>query len=259
MLIDTHCHLDFPDFDTDRDAVIERALEAGVGAIIVPSVTVDNVQRVLDLCAASSRFYPALGLHPCFSHDPESALTALEQALQAHRQEVVAVGEIGLDFRSGQPDVRQQESLLVAQLQLAKAHDLPVLLHAVRSHDAVLKQLRRAELPRAGIVHAFSGSEQQAREYARLGFKLGFGGACTHDRARKLQRLATELPLEWLVLETDAPDMPLQGHQGERNEPGQVAVVAAHLAALRGISLEELLTRTCANAAQVLGLDPGQS
>lgn len=166
----------------------------------------------------------------------------------------MAVGEIGLDFRPGQAEAAQQEQLLEAQLKLAKAHDLPVLLHAVKAHDQVLKLLRRQNLPRAGIVHAFSGSEQQAREYAKLGFKLGFGGAMTHERAHKLHRLVAELPLEWLVLETDAPDMPLSGHQGERNEPSRVAEVARLIAELRGISVEEVKAVTHATAVSLLKL-----
>jgi TatD DNase family protein len=254
LLIDTICHLDFTDFDPDRAAVIERARVAGVAQIVVPSITVDNFERVLDLCASDPSLYPALGLHPCFSHDIEHDLERLDAMLSLAAGAVVAVGEIGLDFRPGQAEAAQQEQLLEAQLKLAKAHDLPVLLHAVKAHDQVLKLLRRHNLPRAGIVHAFSGSEQQAREYAKLGFKLGFGGAMTHERAHKLHRLVAELPLEWLVLETDAPDMPLSGHQGERNEPSRVAEVARLIAELRGISVEEVKAVTHATAVSLLQL-----
>lgn len=259
MLIDTICHLDFANFDPDRAAVIECAHVAGVEQIVVPSITVNNFEQVLDLCASDPSLYPALGLHPCFSHDIEHDLARLDEMLSLAAGAVVAVGEIGLDFRpeqlrSGQEGAAQQEQLLEAQLKLAKAHDLPVLLHAVKAHDRVLKLLRRQHLPRAGIVHAFSGSEQQAREYAKLGFKLGFGGAVTYERARKLRRLAAELPLEWLVLETDAPDMPLQGHRGKRNEPCRVAEVAAFIAQLRGMDDAEVSAVTTATASGLLRL-----
>lgn len=252
MLIDTHCHLDFPDFSVDRAAVIERARSEGVEQIVVPSVTVDNFQSVLDVCAGAPALFPALGLHPCFTHEPAAAIEQLAQMLTSHQP--VAVGEIGLDFRPGQASAEMQVPLFEQQLALARAQDLPVLLHVVKAHDEVLKRLRQCQLPRGGIVHAFSGSEQQAREYAKLGFKLGFGGAFTHARARKLQRLAAELPLEWLVLETDAPDMPLAGYQGERNEPARVAEVAQQLASLRGVSLAQVAEQTCANARQILHL-----
>lgn len=253
MLIDTHCHLDFPDFEADRAAVIARARFAGVEQIVVPAITVDNFQRVIDLCASSSCFHPALGLHPCFSHDTDAALNTLAQALEVHQ--VVAIGEIGLDFRPGQRAPEMQLPLFEQQLKLACQHELPVLLHVVKAHDQVLKRLRHYRLLRGGIVHAFSGSEQQAKEYAKLGFKLGVGGAISYERAHKLRRLAAELPLEWLLLETDAPDMPLNGHQGERNEPAQAARVAELLAELRGISLAQVAEQTCANARALLALD----
>lgn len=252
MLIDTHCHLDFPDFDADRAAVIARAQAAGVDQIVVPAITVDNFQRVLNLAASSPRFHPALGLHPCFPHGPDADLAALAQTLQDHQ--VVAVGEVGVDFRPGQAAAEVQLPLLEQQLQLARQHELPVLLHVVRAHDQVLKLLRRYQLPRAGIVHAFSGSEQQAREYAKLGFKLGFGGAISYGRAQKLRRLAAELPLEWLVLETDAPDMPLEQHRGQPNEPARVAEVAGLIAQLRKQSLEQIAEVTTATAQQLLRL-----
>jgi TatD DNase family protein len=257
MLIDTHCHLDFPDFDPDRAAVLRRARLVGVEQIVVPSITVDNFERVLELCATDSRLYPALGLHPCFSHDPVSDLERLDKALSQTKGQVVAIGEIGLDFRpeyASPEQLRVQEQLFKTQLQLAKVHELPVLIHAVKAHDQVLKWLRQYQLPRAGIIHAFSGSEQQAREYAKLGFKLGFGGAVTYERAHKLRRLAAELPLEWLVLETDAPDMPLQQYLGQPNEPARVAEVAALIAELRNESVEHIAAVTTATAEQLLGL-----
>ncbi|MBV0932485.1 TatD family hydrolase [Marinobacterium sp. A346] len=252
MLIDTHCHLDFPDLMANLDAVKARAQAAGVGQIVVPSIAVDNFQRVLNLCATVPGLHPALGLHPCFSHDVTAALAQLAQVL--NETEVVALGEIGLDFRPGQAAPAVQLPLFEQQLQLARQHDLPVLLHVVKAHDQVLKRLRQVHLPRGGIVHAFSGSEQQARAYAGLGFKLGFGGALSHARARKLRRLATALPLEWLVLETDAPDMPLAGYPDQPNEPSRVAEVAALIAQWRGLSQEAVAEATSRTAQQLLRL-----
>ncbi len=252
MLIDTHCHLDFAEFDADREAVIARARSAGVEQIVVPAITVDNFQRVIDLCASSPCFYPALGLHPCFPHDTDAALNTLAKVLAVNK--VVAIGEIGLDYRPGQAEAEVQLQLLELQLRLAQQHELPVLLHVVRAHDQVLKLLRRFQLPRGGIVHAFSGSAQQAREYAKLGFKLGFGGAISYERAHKLRRLAAELPLEWLVLETDAPDMPLAQYRGHPNEPSRVAEVAQLIAGLRGQSVAEIAEVTTATAQQQLRL-----
>lgn len=253
MLIDSHCHLDFPAFAADRAAVIDAAHAAGVEQMVVPAVTVANFSQVLDLCTATPGLYPALGLHPCFSHAFDADLERLEQALSGFREQVVAVGEIGMDLRPAQAPVEMQSRLLEAQLQLAKAHDLPVLLHVVRAHDQVLKLLRRHDLPRAGIVHAFSGSEQQARIYAQLGFKLGFGGAMTHARAHKLHRLAASLPLEWLVLETDAPDMPLAGGPTP-NQPAQLCRIAEWLAQLRHCSVAEIAAVTSATTRELLHL-----
>ncbi|MBA4502824.1 TatD family hydrolase [Marinobacterium marinum] len=254
MLIDTHCHLDFPVFAADRPGVLARARLAGVQRMVVPAVDVDNFQSVLALCAEASDLYPALGLHPCFSHDAEPDLATLTAALVAHP--VVAIGEAGLDYRPGQMAADRQRALLERQLQLACRHELPLLLHVVKAHDQVLALLRRYRPERGGIIHAFSGSEQQARAYATLGFKLGIGGIITHTRARKQRRLAAELPLEWLVLETDAPDMPLADYRDLPNEPARVAEVAAVLAELRGLSVAEVIRVTGSTAQQLLRLPP---
>ncbi|WP_151704039.1 TatD family hydrolase [Nitrincola alkalilacustris] len=254
-LIDTHCHLDFPEFDSWREQAIAAAREVGIETIIVPGVTVEHFERVLSL----SREYPdlikpALGLHPCFmAQHQECDTDSLEQYLQA-TSGVVAVGEIGLDFFIQDAQPERQIDLFRLQLLLAQRHDLPVLLHVRKAHDEVLKQLRRIPLKRGGIVHAFSGSQQQARQYAELGFRLGFGGAMTYDRATKLRRLASELPLEWLVLETDAPDMPLEGFRGQPNFPAQVARVAALMAELRQCEMDLISCVTSQTAKSLLRL-----
>ncbi|TCK06921.1 TatD family hydrolase [Marinobacterium mangrovicola] len=258
MLIDSHCHLDFPVFDSCREQVVERARHAGLGAIVVPGVTSEHWQRCLALCA--SRFegvslYPALGLHPCFmDQHVKDDIQRLDEEVTRHREALVAIGEIGLDFQIEGFDPESQTELLVAQLKIAKSADLPVLLHVRKAHDQVLKQLRRFALPRAGIVHAFSGSEQQAQEYVKLGFKLGFGGAISFSRATKLRRLAAELPLSSIVLETDAPDMALSDWRDQPNEPVRVVDVAGIIAQLRESSVEEVARTTSRTVKELLDL-----
>ncbi|WP_409525018.1 TatD family hydrolase [Nitrincola sp. MINF-07-Sa-05] len=254
-LIDTHCHLDFPEFDSWREQAITAARDAGLDTIIVPGVSAQYFERVLAL----SRHYPdfikpALGLHPCFmAQHQESDLEQLEQHLET-TPGVIAVGEIGLDFFIQDAQPERQIELFRLQLLLAQRHELPVLLHVRKAHDEVLKQLRRIPLKRGGIVHAFSGSQQQARQYVELGFRLGFGGAMTYARATKLRRLASELPLEWLVLETDAPDMPLDGYRDQPNFPAQVARVAALLAELRQCEVGLISCVTSQTARSLLRL-----
>ncbi|SEG60934.1 TatD family hydrolase [Marinobacterium lutimaris] len=258
MLIDSHCHLDFPVFDARREQVVESARQAGIGAIVVPGVTAEHWQRCLDLSTRGAEgvsLYPALGLHPCFmdQHRPVD-IERLASEVESHREALVAIGEIGLDFQIDGFDPEAQTELLVAQLKIAKAANLPVLLHVRKAHDQMLKQLRRFALPRAGIVHAFSGSEQQAQEYLKLGFKLGFGGAISYSRATKLRRLAAELPLTSIVLETDAPDMALSDWRDAPNEPMRVADVAGIIAQLRGISVEEVAETTSRTVLELLEL-----
>jgi len=277
MWLDTHCHLDAPEFDADRAAVIQRARDAGVGLIVVPAVSPSTFATARAAAMQCGGAY-ALGIHPLYVRGtPEQeALASLAQALQAWRDDprLVAVGEIGLDYFV--PDLQDegskalQERLYAAQLDLAVAHGLPVILHVRRSADSLLKHLRRlrdAGRPVCGgIAHAFNGSEQQAQAFLDLGFKLGFGGAMTFERALQIRRLAASLPDDAIVLETDAPDIPphwlyqtaearAQG-QRSRNEPAQLPRIALTLAALRGWTPEQTQARTTANALQAL---PGLS
>jgi TatD DNase family protein len=260
MLIDTHCHLDAAEYDSDRDAVAQRALDAGVERIIVPSVAAFNFQATVDC-----RRYPgveiALGMHPMYVHvHKEEHLAQLEEAIRVHRP--VAIGEIGLDrFQSCidrpgvlEHDLTMQEFYFSEQLKLARNYNLPVLLHIRRANDQILKFLRRIKAP-GGIAHAFNGSMQQAREFIKLGFKLGFGGAFTYTRATNLRNLAMELPLDSIVLETDGPDIPPEWITRQRNEPAEIPRIALTLATLRGISLDEIASVTSENARKLLRLD----
>jgi TatD DNase family protein len=255
-LIDTHSHLDAGEFDRDRDAAYERAWAAGVAVQVVPAVSRANFDDVAAACRRYPGCLPAWGLHPLYIHVHHDAhLAALRRQIEAWRP--VAVGEIGLDLFVPELDFATQEHYYVEQLKIAREFDLPVLLHCRRANDQILKHLRRTGV-RGGIAHAFNGSDQQAAAFIRLGFKLGFGGAFTWERASNLRRLAKELPLEAIVLETDSPDIPPAWLGKGRNEPAEVARIAATLAGLRGVAVEEIAERTSANAREVLQLSPPQ-
>ena len=251
MLLDTHCHLDASEFALDREAVIARALAAGVRGILIPAVDPSNFEIVRTLAHSVPGGAYALGIHPMYvQHVDDQALVQLRQALEARRDDprLVAVGEIGLDFfvpEISQGEARaKQERFYVAQLKLAIEFDLPVILHVRRSQDVLLKYLRRHPV-RGGLAHAFNGSVQQAQQFIDAGFALGFGGAMTYARALQIRRLACDLPLESIVLETDAPDIaPAWLAETRRNEPAEVRRIAHALAELRGISYEEVLIKT---------------
>ena len=266
--IDTHCHLDAAEFDADRDAVRQQAQLLGVDVCVIPAVMASHFDEVRLLAQRHADAY-ALGIHPLYTPQAsDSDLASLDTHLHAHRDDprLVAVGEIGLD--GFVPDINTPEALakqthfFEAQLQLAQKHQMPVILHVRRSADGLLKGLRKFPVV-GGIAHAFNGSLQQAQMFIEMGFKLGFGGAMTFERATKLRALATELPLSALVLETDAPDIPPhwiyttvedreKGEAQGRNSPAELPRIASVLAELRGISLEALAVATSANARQAL-------
>jgi TatD DNase family protein len=268
MWIDTHCHLDAAEFDADRDAVREAARQAGVTRCVIPAVHAAHWADVAQLAERHGDAY-ALGLHPLYvPHAQEADLLALDQALTERQDDprLVAVGEIGLDFFV--PDLctsemrERQWFFYTAQLKLAQKHGLPVILHVRRSADLLLKGLRQCPVL-SGIAHAFNGSTQQAQAFVGLGFALGFGGTLTYERSLQLRRLACELPLSALVLETDAPDIPphwlyqsaeqrAQGAVQGRNSPEELPRIAQVLAQLRGVSLADLAAATSSNACRVL-------
>lgn len=251
-LIDTHSHLDAGEFAGDRDAVHARARAAGVVMQVVPAVSRANLAEVAAVCRRYGDCLPAWGLHPVYAATHRAAdLDELRRSIEDWRP--VAVGEIGLDLFVPDPDYAAQEFFYVEQLKIARAFDLPVLLHCRRANDAILKHLRRIGAA-GGIAHAFNGSDQQAQAFIRLGFKLGFGGAFTWERASNLRRLARELPLEAIVLETDSPDIPPAWLGRGRNEPAELPRIAGVLAELRGLPVDEVARVTTANALQVLRL-----
>lgn len=251
MLIDTHCHLDAAEFDADREILVASARQAGVGLIVVPAVTRANFGAVASLAREYADFCAAAyGIHPLYvDRAREEDLTALRATLQ--REQAVAVGEIGLDRFVAERDDELQRHYFVEQLKIARDFDLPVLLHVRRAIDEVLRELRRIGV-RGGIAHAFNGSRQQADAFLKLGFKLGFGGALTFPRALRIRRLAVSLPLEAIVLETDAPDMSPAWKVGARNTADQLPRIAATLADLRKMPVEGLYAATTANTLTVL-------
>jgi TatD DNase family protein len=269
--IDTHCHLDAPEFATDVTAVRERARARGVAHCVLPTVQVQDFERVRTLAHEFGDSY-ALGIHPLYvKQAQDDDLARLDAALTAQRDDprLVAVGEIGLDYfvpeLLASPLRERQEFFYVEQLKLARKYGLPVILHVRRSADMLLKGLRAIGngAPWQGIAHAFNGSAQQAQAFIALGLKLGFGGALTYERAENLRRLATTLPLEAIVLETDAPDMPphwlyqtaearAAGAPQGRNEPGELPRIAQVLGDLRDLDLEALAVATTRHALAAL-------
>lgn len=270
--VDTHVHLDAPEFDADRSAMRQLARDAGVAHCVIPAVERSNFDTVRKLAYAEGDSY-CLGIHPLYVAGAQDAdLVALDEALTAHAADprLVAVGEIGLDYfvpaLCKGPLRERQEALYRQQLKLARKHGLPVVLHVRKSSDRLLKHLREVAGPNGrwqGIAHAFNGSEVQAAEFIKLGFKLGFGGAVTFDRALQLRHLAKTLPLDALVLETDAPDIQphwlyttaeqrAAGHPQGRNAPAELPRIAECVAEIRGISVDALATAALHNSMQAL-------
>lgn len=262
--IDTHCHLDAAEFDADRDAVRAAARAAGVGHIVIPAVHRAHWREVIALAHRHGDSY-ALGIHPLYTPNAQEGDIAVLRELLVEVQDdphLVAVGEIGLDFFVPRLDAERQIWFYEQQIQLAREFGLPVILHVRKSSDRLLKTLRAKPVV-GGIAHAFNGSLQQAQTFIDLGFKLGFGGAVTYDRALKLRELAATLPLESIVMETDAPDIPphwlyttaearAAGQPQGRNSPAELPRIAQEVAQLRGISADALAQATSNNARAVL-------
>lgn len=252
-LIDSHCHLDFEQFDTVRDKVLARCQALEVKDIIVPAVTAESWPRLLDICQISPMLHPALGLHPMFmSKHKAEHIDQLSEQIKQHNP--IAIGEIGLDFYLLDHDKQAQTALFKAQLNLAQQTDLPVLLHVRKAHDQTISLLKETPVS-GGIVHAFNGSLQQAEQYQHLGFAFGVGGTITHPKATRLRKLISELPLSNLVLETDAPDMPVFGQKEQANTPENIPIILDALTELRPENKETIATATTENCQRVLNLN----
>lgn len=253
-LFDTHCHLDFPQFEGNLPALVAKANEAGISGIVIPGVKKEGWRKIRQITATYSICHTALGLHPMFMDDHlDSHLHDLEMALSVGP--IAAIGEIGLDYYKANTDKKAQLSLVSAQISIARAAELPIILHVRKAHDEMLKVINQADFKEGGIVHAFNGSEHQAQKYCDLGFKLGFGGAMTYPRAAKLHRLASILPLEAIVMETDAPDMPPVTCNQSYNTPLHLFDNFRSLVTLRDESAATIAKQTTLNAINALKLD----
>jgi len=252
MLVDSHCHLDAQAFDPDRDAVIARARRAGIAHQVIPATHADAWPKLRDVCAGAPGLHAAYGLHPTFlAHHRPGHLDALDEWIA--RERPVAVGECGLDHFVEGLDGKAQLHYFEGQLRLAHAHDLPVIVHARRAVEETIGLLRRYDGLR-GVIHSFSGSPQQAAQLWKIGFLIGLGGPLTYDRAKRLHRVVADVPLEQLLLETDAPDQPDAGHRGQRNEPARLTHVRDVVARLRGITPDEVAAQTSRNALALFGI-----
>lgn len=267
MYIDTHCHFDVEEFDVDRASVAQAAVNAGVEAIVIPGYVQSKWQPLIKLCQTinSPILLPAPGLHPMYVAEHKDEYLSELDALFATHPECVAVGEIGLDYfvaeLKGEAVKVRQQFLFRAQLAIAAKYQKPVILHVRKAHADVLAILKETKFAFGGIVHAWSGGIEEARAYHKLGFRLGIGGAVTYDQAKRLRSVVEQMPLEALVLETDAPDMIPQPHRNPeavsgktRNSPAFIPSVAQSLASLKQIPLAELLVSMRANSIDALKL-----
>lgn len=256
MLIDTHCHLDAAEFDADRDVIVQQAIASGVQAMVVPAVMRSNFDAVMALSQQHTQCAYALGIHPMYVQSAHMEdLQVLERYVQTGQP--VAIGEIGLDYFVANPRdnpalIQRQQDFFQAQLSIAKQYQLPVILHVRHAIDEILKWLRQIKLC-GGIAHAFNGSFQQAQQLIDLGFKLGFGGTMTYERALRIRALAKQLPMDAIVLETDAPDIPPAWlAKGVKNSPCELAKIAQVFADLRQLNLAQVIDITGANAVAAL-------
>ena len=252
MLVDSHCHLDAPEFDRDREAVIRRARHAGILHQVIPAIDAQGWPKLRELCRSAPGLFPAYGLHPMYLSVHQAAhLAQLAEWLE--QENPVAVGECGLDYFVEGLEHEAQQFYFDGQLALARDFDLPVIVHARRAVDAVIASVKRIGGLR-GVVHSFSGSPEQARQLWQLGFLVGIGGPATYERANRLRGLVANMPLEYLLLETDAPDQPDAGIRGQRNEPSRLAHVCEVIASLRGVDVEVVASATTENAKRLFNL-----
>lgn len=251
-IIDTHCHIDLDIFDNDREVIIKNCRNFGIKYIVVPAIESQSWPTLLKITKEYEELYPALGLHPVFikKHTIDD-ITLLDEYVRKYSP--IAIGEIGLDFFIKDTDKEKQKDFFSAQLSIAKQHELPVILHVRKAHDDVLNIIKTSNVM-GGSCHAFNGSYEQAKRYIDFGFKLGFGGTMTYPNARKIHDLAKKIPLEHIILETDAPDMSGFNHQGERNQPDYIMDALLALSELKGININKVAHQTSLNASELFKL-----
>ncbi|QSP96147.1 TatD family hydrolase [Marinobacter salinisoli] len=257
QFVDAHCHLDFPRFDGCRGEELAKARAAGLVGLVIPGVRRDDWRRVQDVARSFDDVFYCLGIHPWFvsEHDPDD-LTFLDAALREHPARCVAVGECGLDRLKG--ELSQQLPWFEAQVQIAAQQGYPLIIHSVRTHDEVHSVLKRSGWAGRALIHGFSGSYEQGKKLVDLGCVLGVGGIITHSRAKKTRDAVARLPLESLVLETDAPDMAPEGIAHGQNSPAYLGRVLGSLAELRGDSAASLAPQLLDNARRLYGWQSGE-
>jgi len=251
-LVDSHCHLDDDRFDSDRDAVIARARSSNIGKIVIPATTANRWAKVKQVAAEYDGVYPSYGLHPMFIEQHQAMhIRELDEWLD--REKPVAVGECGIDFYDSRVDEKWQKQLFNEQLQLAVNHQLPVIVHARKAMDEVISLLRK-KTPVGGVIHSFAGSRQQAEQLYDPGFKLGIAATVGFERAKKLRAVVASMPVEALMLESDAPDQPGVNHRGELNEPSYIVEHLQTMAELRQCDEQELAEAMNRNTEQLFGI-----
>ncbi len=250
-LIDTHCHIDFPVFETDRERILNKCQSLGFTKLIVPGVCENQWSNLLQITDRYSLLSPAVGLHPCYL--PKSTSKSIETlaSLLKQKDQVIAVGEIGLDFFIKNHDVKTQVECFQKQLDLAKTNHLPVILHVRKAHDQIAKIIKQKNFSFGGIVHCYSGSLQQAQKYLKFGFKLGVGGVVTYERSLRLRKIIRELPLSSFVIETDAPDIPPLGKEKKRNSPEYLPQIFESFARLRHENKAEIEKQLYKNTVEI--------
>ncbi|MBM4314093.1 MAG: TatD family deoxyribonuclease [Deltaproteobacteria bacterium] len=258
MSIDTHAHLEMETFDRDREEVLKRAAEAGLTAIVTVGTTLSDCRKAVDLAGQYPPIYAAIGIHP---HEVKGIETGTYDALRllARRDKVVAIGEIGLDFFYNHSPREVQLRRFAEQLDLAEELDLPVIIHDREAHAETLEILRPRKGRLGGVLHCFSGDRAMARECLDMGFHLSVAGPVTYPKADQLREVARDVPLERLLIETDAPYLAPQRHRGKRNEPAYVVETAGCLAEVRRVSVDELIRLTSANARRLFRIGNGET
>jgi TatD DNase family protein len=252
MIIDSHCHLDFDDFDSDRELVLQRANNAGIQHIILPSISAAYWPRIKHTCLNHPHLHPSYGLHPYFL-DEHKVEHINELKIWLDKEKPVAVGECGLDFYLKHLNKDKQLEIFDAQLNIAAEFKLPVIIHSRKATEQVIQAIKKHP-GLQGMIHSYSGSLEQAKQLIDLGFYISFGGAITYDNATRIRSIAKQLPLEALLIETDAPDQPDKQHHGERNEPVYILNVLKTLSELKDLSVEKISESTSHNATTLFGL-----
>jgi len=256
VFFDSHCHFDFADFDQDRELIWRECNAQGITGLVIPGVAPGQWSAAANIAQAHENIYCAVGLHPWWIKNAEQDLANLPQQLRDHVQssKCVAIGECGLDAAIEMP-LGVQQKIMDIHLQLAQERSVPLIIHCRRAHNELLQQLKHYRFEVGGVIHGFSGSYEMAMQYWAMGFRVGIGGTITYERANKTREAVKHLPLDAILLETDAPDMPIQGEQGKRNSPINILAVANTLADLRGEPLDQIAAHTTHNAKQLFKIN----